>query len=413
MTGDDVDGALARGGPAVEVLTDYVAACRALGHPGADPAQLHDAYAAEGGMDLGALDADCEAVTAALGTVEEAVRLQDEARVTLADAWQGPAAEVAAQALAQHAQSSELAATALRRVADTLAGLRDELWQLVTGKVAAVQDIEDRAEREQWWPAARAVATGAGAQDAASEIVDGKVNPFVAVAIGSDWADVMDSTKRSVRDAYGTAAAGLSAEQPPGFGAPGSLLGAAPAAAPPSPDPSPAVPPASVPAGDPFSGGFPAGGLGSGMSSVGTGLTGAGQQIADLIGGLLSSGTDSMSGDPFDLGEEDASGSDLDEDDERDPDQDAEAQGDEDEKEDENEDEDEDDAAPDGVPGTAEEGAEATEVIEPVPDPATPTPVPEPVAAEPVAAPVAPEPAPEPPRTPCEIAADELPQAGE
>ncbi|MGH3580362.1 MAG: hypothetical protein ACRDUB_02140, partial [Mycobacterium sp.] len=66
MTGYDVDGALARGVPAVDVLSDYVAACRALGRTGTDPAQLHDAYAAEDGMDLGALDADCAAVEAAL-----------------------------------------------------------------------------------------------------------------------------------------------------------------------------------------------------------------------------------------------------------------------------------------------------------------------------------------------------------
>lgn len=402
MTGYDVDGALARGGPAVEVLSDYVAACRALGCTVTDPAQLHDAYTAEDGMDLGALDADCAEITAALGTVEEAARLQESARAALAAAWQGPGADIAAQVIAAHAQSSEQTVSALRRVADTLTELRDDLWHLVTGKVAAVQDIEDRAERAQWWPAARAVTTGAGAQDGASEIVDGKVNPFVTVAIGSDWAEVMESTKRSVRDAYDTAAAGLSADQPVGFGSLGSAAGVTPAAAAPPVDalaPSPASAPA--PAGDPFSGGLPLGGLGSGMSSVGGGFTGTGQQLADLLGGLFGTGTDSIPDEPLDIGERDTDEPEPEPDDDREEDEDDPEDGADEENEGEGEDE--------PTPVTAEK----TEVLGPEPDPPAATPVPQPVPAAPVAAPMAAEPPPEPPRTPCEIAADELPQAGE
>ncbi|GAS99253.1 uncharacterized protein RMCC_6218 [Mycolicibacterium canariasense] len=413
MTGQDVDGALARGVPAVEVLTDYVAACRALGHPTAEPGQLHDAYTAEDGMDLGALDADCAAVTAALGAVDEAVRLQDAARAALAGAWQGPGADAAAAAVGQHAQSSALAEATLRRVADTLGHLRDTLWQLVSGKVAAVQDIEDRAEREQWWPAARAVATGAGAQDTASEIVDGKVNPFVAVAIGSEWDDVMQSTRRSVRDAYDAAAAGISAD-PPGFGVPAAATTPAAVAAAPSPDPAP-VP---APAAEPLSAALPASGLGSGlagsgMSPGGTGLTGIGQQIADLIDGLLNTASDSPAGDPLDLDEPDVG----------EPDEDRAGPGDEPDEPDEEDDEKaaDGDAVGDGEQEPTEEEGEpaagAVDGAEPAAAqtvPPTPTPVPEPVPAAPapLTAPV-PEHVPEPPRTPCEIAADELPQAGD
>jgi hypothetical protein len=399
MTGHDVGGALAQGAPAVEVLTDYVAACRALGHYAADPGQLQDAYTAEDGMDLGALDADRAAIATALQAVDEAVRLQDGAQAALADAWQGPAADAANRVIAQHAQSSALAETALRRVADTLGELRDTLWQLVSGKVTAVQDIEDRAEREQWWPAARAVTTGAGAQDTASEIVDGKVNPFVTVAIGSEWADVMESTQRSVRDAYDAAAAGISAD-PPGFGAPAATL---PAAAAPEPLPAP------VAAADPFGGALPASGLGAGMSTAGAGFAGIGQQLADLIGGLLNTGSGVPGGDPLDLDEPD--GGDLEPGEDGDPD-------------DEMSEDPDDDKADDG---TAEE-AEAEKPAEPAPDavsgsePAVPQPIP-PIAGsapEPAAAPAqppvtaaVPEPVPEPARAPCEIAADELPQAGE
>lgn len=398
MTGYDVDGALARGVPAVDVLSDYVAACRALGRTGTDPAQLHDAYAAEDGMDLGALDADCAAVEAALGTVQEAARLQEEARALLVGAWQGPGADVAADAVAQHARASGSTEAALHRVADTLAELRDTLWQLVSGKVAAVQDIEDRAEREQWWPAARAVAGGVGAQDTASEIVDGKVNPFVTVAIGSDWADVMDSTKRSVRDAYDTAAAGISAE-PPAFGAPAIGGGAA------APDPFMSAPAAAPPA-DPFSGALPGGGLSSGMPSLGTALTGAGTQLADLIGGLLDSGPGISGDSPLDLGE-DPGEAEMDEDSDDDPDDDPDDEDDPDDADDEDKPEPEDVEPPAHVD-------EVAEVVEPEADPPVPmpTPVPDPVAAAPTAEAVPPEPVAAPPRTPCEVAADELPQAG-
>lgn len=393
MTGYDVDGALARGVPAVDVLSDYVAACRALGRTGTDPAQLHDAYSAEDGMDLGALDADCAAVEAALGGVREAARLQDEAKALLVGAWEGPGAEVAAETVAQHAQSSESATVALHRVAGTLAELRDTLWQLVSGKVTAVQDIEDRAEREQWWPAAQAVTSGAGAQDTASEIVDRKVNPFVTVAIGSDWADVMDSTKRSVRDAYDAAAAGISADPPPAaFG--GGV---------PAPEPAASAPVAAPPSADPFASGAPLGGLGSGMPSLGTGLTGSGTQLADLIGGLLNSGADTTVGDPPDLAddsgdvemEEDSSDEDSpDESDEDDPD----------EGDDPGDESDEDDSAA--------EAGDVTEAVAPEPDPPAPTPVPEPVPAAVSGEPVTPAPPAEPSRTPCEIASDELPQVG-
>ena len=397
MSGYDVDGALARGAPAVDVLSDYVAACRALGRTATDPGQLHDAYAAEDGMDLGALDADCATVEAALGNVREATRLQDEARTLLVGAWQGPGADVAAQTVAQHAQSSESAAVALHRVADTLAELRDTLWQLVSGKVDAVQGIEDRAEREQWWPAARAVNSGAGAQDTASEIVDGKVNPFVTVAIGSDWADVMDSTKRSVRDAYDAAAAGISADPPATFG------GGAPA-----PEPVVSAPVAAPPPADPFAGGAALGGLGSGMPSLGTGLTGTGTQLADLIGGLLNSGADTSAGDPLEPADdpgdvemdEDSSDEDL-------PDDSEEDDADED---DDLDDSDEDD--PDEGDDPAAEAGDVAEVVAPESDPPVPTPVPEPVPVAAPDEPVTPAPPAEPSRTPCEIASDELPQAG-
>jgi hypothetical protein len=402
MTGRDIDGALARGAPAVEVLADYVAACRALGHCAADPGQLHDAYTAEDGMDLGALDADCAAITAALGAVDEAVRLQECAQASLTDAWQGPGADAANQVIAEHARSSVLAQAALRRVGDTLGELRDTLWHLVSGKVAAVQDIEDRAEREQWWPAARAVTTGAGAQDTASEIVDGKVNPFVTVAIGSEWDDVMKTTQRSVRDAYDAAAAGISAD-PPAFGAPAAATTPATAAAPAVAAPAPTA--------EPLSAGLPASGMGTGMSGLGGVFAGMGQQIADLIGGLLDAGSDAPDGEPLDLDDPDADGPERDEDrddtddpDEPDDDTEDESAADDGEAEDEE--------SPDEQGEPAAGAAQDTQPAVPQPDPPTPTPtpVPEPVAAAPIAPPPA---APEPPRTPCEIAADELPQAGD
>ena len=134
-----------------------------------------------------------------------------------------------------------------------------------------------------------------------------------------------------------------------------------------------------------------------GMPDVGSGLSGLGQQLADAFGSLFGSADDGLPETP-----------DFDEpalDDEPDP------EVDDDEKVDPAADSEEEDPALEETvePVVAEDTCAATE------PPADPMPPAEPVAT---AVPPPLEPAPPPPEptaaeTPCEIAADELPQAGE
>ncbi|MGU3502958.1 hypothetical protein [Mycobacterium sp. C31M] len=375
--------------PAVEVLSEYARACRQLGHSGPDPTALQAAYSTEAEMDLAALAADGRAVAELAAAADEALQWQDGACRAVDAAWQGAGGAVATESLRGHAGSCAQTVDGLHCTAAALADLADGLQQLVAAKVTATLEIEARGARGEWLTAARTVTTGAGDQSGASELVDLRVAPFVAGDIGADWMSSMRATEDAVRQAYG-AAAGAAAPPPPVFDYAGPAVPPTPVAM--QPDP---VVPAPAPAPAPM----PAGGFG-GMPSAGSGLSGLGQPVADLLGGLFdSAGTGSGSAaedldldDPFPAEEEE-------------PD-DSEEVDDSEEQGDESEEEELDDPDAD----------ESEDQEQPPPEELTPapTPVPEPVAeaapeAEPMAVPVT---EPEPPATPCEIAADALPQAG-
>jgi hypothetical protein len=157
--------------------------------------------------------------------------------------------------------------------------------------------------------------------------------------------------------------------------------------------------------------------LGGGLPSATGGLAGIGSRLADAIGGLLDRPQDALP-EPAEV-TEDA----VEEDDEAPPDeQDDEAAADEDEPG-----EDEEDVKTKG--GSDDETAELAETDEPAAEPVDAcadepvgeAPQPDPVPTPPPAPmPEPPDPVAEPPQdaepvgaeTPCEIAADELPQAG-
>lgn len=420
--------------PAVEAMTEYARASGQLGHAAPDPARLHAAYTAEDGLDLHALEADHRTLAQAVVAVEEALLVQDDARLALVAAWRGAGAQAAADRLLRHAQAAEAGVEGLRAATAAVGELRDRLWQLIDAKVNATRDVEARGSREQWLGAARTVTTGAGDRSDASETVDLQVAPFVANDIALDWLPTMCDTESAVRQAYRDAVAAMTAGASAGFGeaawagptpvgaeqnsppAGTGTAGFAPGVAPPGPaapaqlqpvaaPPAAAVDPmASAPAGAP---------LGSGMS----GLSGLGQSFADILGGLFGAGGqglgESLSGDgEFDASEMDAP-ADPEIDDHDDSDED-----DDDSDEDATEDpEDEESAGDETSPEEADEAVPAGDPAvpappPPAPEPAAPTPVPEP-PAEPMAAPALDATTePVPAETPCEIAADALPQAG-
>jgi hypothetical protein len=332
----------------------------------------------------------------------------------------------------------------VRTAADALASLRDRLWQAVDSKVATAIAVDDRvAQHAEWLAAAQTVTTGAGDRAAASELVDQQVKPFVDNDIRADWLTAMRSASAAVADSYEAATAELTAESTAVFDVPGDLgpswtppprsddvaptpaavasspasvasvpaswsappaatpMTAPPAmASPPSLPPSPAAPlEPSAPAMAPMGSMPPMGG--GGMPDIGSGLSGFGQQLADTLGGLVGSADGAL--DDAELGEEPDELGELDELDEpEEPDETEEL---------------EEPTEPDEVEPAADTAEVCEQPIEPPLVEPEPPPPPEP-APTPAPLPPPPEPLPSPEplsatETPCEVAADELPQVGE
>ena len=438
----DTASRLAEGRPPVDNIQTYVWACHVLGYANPDltlhASQVRDWYGSEDGLDLRALDADCAALEAAVAATENALTRQDDQLGALSAAWQGRSADLSRDFLRRHGEASVAAAAAVRTTADALATLRDNLWHAVDGKVAAAITADDRAP-DEWLAAAHTVTTGAGDRAAASERIDQEVKPFVDNDIRADWVTAMRSAMAAVMDLYDAATAELTAEPDAVFDVPGDLgpswtppprddevatvpaaasAVAPPVAAPqswgassaPMPMPMPMPPPPPVPPVDagstaPAMAAPPSAPALGGLPDVGSGLSGFGQQLADAFGSLLGSADEALADTP----EIDEPTVDEDVDDELDDDPE-----DDDESVEPAADPEEEPAAEEPV---SEPVVEADDACEPAETPVEPPPPEEPA---PTLAPVPPPPEPAPlgdpaaaAETPCEIAADELPQVGE
>jgi hypothetical protein len=443
----DVASRLAEGRPAVDNIQTYVWACHVLGYANPDltlhASQVTDWYGSEDGLDLRALDADCAVLEAAVAATEDALARQNDQLGALYAAWQGRSADLSREFLHRHGEASAAAAAAVRTTADALAALRDNLWHTVDEKVAAAITTEGRAP-DEWLAAAHTVTTGAGDRAAASERIDQEVKPFVDNDIRTDWLAAMRSAMVAVTELYDAATAELTAEPDAVFEVPGELgpswtppprddevvtvpaaasVVSSPVAAPPSwgvpsapsPTPAPSLPPPlpapmPPPPAPPVDAGATAPAMAAppsapslgGLPEVGGGLSGLGQQLADAFGSLLGSADEALV-DPADI---DEPADDVDEVDDVD-----------DTLDDDPEDDDEpvEPAAEEPVEEPVVEPADTCEPAAP-PAPVDP-PLPEEPAPTPAPVPPPPEPAPPPgadaAATPCEIAADELPQVGQ
>jgi hypothetical protein len=458
----DVAARLDEGRPAVEHTQTYVRACHVLGyqHPDltAHDSQVCDWYETEAGLDLRVLDDDSAELGAAVNAIDEALQLPRAQLAELSAAWSGSGADSAARFLQRHCDASAAVVAHVRAAAQGCAALRDNLWQQVDGKVATAVAIDDRrlGERSAWLAAAHTVTTGAGDRSAADELVHDQINPYVDKDIRTDWLTAMRSTTASVVASYDAAIHALTSAPEVRFEIPGELgpswrqmfdepLGSssAPRATPevalPA-DPVPtmpaaaSIPPPPTTVAPPT---FPADALGD-LSSLTPGLaaplgdatglpTGAGNlgglgglagniggvvgKIVDGIGGLLGSLADGLADPP---GPRDALLDDpLDADD---------PVADESDQADDTDDDTTDNKPHDDAAEPAGEGPSAADdaVDEPAaqqvtpPPPDTPPPAEASPAAPPPADPAAPTSAPQPDeKTPCEIAADQLPQAGQ
>ncbi|WP_370333925.1 hypothetical protein [Mycolicibacterium hippocampi] len=449
----DVPSRLADGRPAVDILQQYVWACRQLGYQHPDmtlhPGQLRDWYGSEDGMDLAVLHSDQLALEAAAEASQDALAVQDRQLTALAAAWQGAGAEASRGFLQRHREAAAAAAAAVPTPAEAVGTLRESLWQAVDTKVAAVVTIENatQAQRADWLTAASTVTTGAGDRATAAELIDQAVKPFVDNEVRNQALTALRTAMSSVADAYQRATAEMVAERTTAFEVPGDLgprWSAPPAAvcddsarceasAPAAPAPSawtvpaaatvpasatpvpegaaaqqvPPVPPA--PAAPSIPPTPPLGGMGTGMPDLGGGLSGLGQQFADTLGGLLGGGgLDGAVPDPPELDVPDFE----DTVDDEDPEEVEEAAEEADEEVEQadivaEEPVEELDIAAEPQADACAEPEEAPGEPAPAPTPAPPPAEPLPPVDMPPADPVTAE------QTPCAIAADELPQVGD
>jgi hypothetical protein len=457
----DVAARLAEGRPAVEHTQTYVQACHVLGYQHPDltghGSQVRDWYETETGLELRVLDDDSAELRAAVNTIDEALWLQRAQLSEIAAAWTGSGADSATRFLQRHCDTAAEVAARVGAAAEAYAALRDNLWQLVDTKAATAVAIDDRrmGERSTWLAAAHTVTAGTGNRSA-EELVRQQVTPYVDNDIRGDWLTTMRSTAASEEASYDAAIDALSSTREVCFEIPGDLgprwqpvfdepPGTSPAtatvpemptptdigptvpAAASAPPPPPTQPPPSLspgtlddwsslapdlaaPLGDTAGLSTGAGNLGS-LGGLAGSIGGVVGKIVDGIGGLVGSLADGFS-DPSGAGDpllDDP----LDDDDPlRDDDDDT----DDDDKADDADDADTVDAEPAG----ADEGATGEGANDEAPGEspsAAGDSVDEPVAQQVTPPPDSPPPLPSEPQpdgsTPCEIAADELPQAGQ
>lgn len=452
----DVAGQLDRGRPAVADTQTYVTACHAVGyaHPDltAHPAQVLEWYGTEDGLDLDALDADCVALRTMADAANQALRLERAGLRSMESAWQGESHSAAASFIDSHCQAGEAVLGALRAAADACAALRDTVLGLVDDKVRAATAIDDRraGERPAWLAAAQVLTTGAAGRDQAAEIVVHQITPYVDTDIRTEWVTAMRAVTAHAQSAYLDAIGRVTACGTEHFAVPGRLgpvfvrsgpplagpaasvatPAAAPAevAPPPAPPPSPAVevplaPPVpaaqdamptaqpAVPQSLPPAATMDPAGLGGAVPAAGLpALSGLGG-LGDALGNLLPDGTDTAAAPRLP-----EAASDLEDPADDSPEDPALQDDSPGETSDQRDDAEQDDTGTEDAPEDTPTGDRETEDTEDTqtPDPATGDPVAEqpepPVEVSPTPDPQAP-PADKP--TPCEIAADELPQVGQ
>jgi hypothetical protein len=427
----DVAGRLAEARPAVDNTQCYVWACHLINYQNPDltqhSAQVRDWFSTEAGMDLRVLDADCASLHAAATAADHASAQQRDQLTHLSTAWQGAGATSAEDFVRRHCDAAEKVVSSMRTAAEAVAGLRDTLWQIVDTKAAAMCAIDDRhqSERPAWLAAAQTVSTCVGDRVAASELVDRQIKPFVDNDIRVDWLTAVRTAIASIGSSYDAATAGLTSAPPLRFDVPGDFgLGVPPAqrvgpssgettppnaAVPGTPVPSsypaappPYLPPAALPASPMAS--APAIPPAGATPTLPGQLNGLPQQFADALRGLLPSpggespalDTPALDHPPVDAPPEPPN---------------EEKQGDKvDDKNDCG-------ASEHNGPTSNEPVADAGPTTTPEdPPPSPPEPPPPAPAPQPPPPPDPPVPAKAPvdqTATPCEIAANELPQAGQ
>lgn len=261
----------------------YGQAREAADHTGLTGDGIRECYRAEEGLSLPALEADSAALAKAGLMADEALALHREALAIVTENWRSESGSAATTLLRRHCAEGSEVVSALYLAAEELSSLREQLGQLVEAKVDAAIRIDDRraAERPLWLAHVRAALdTG---DPIALQAVEREIAPYVASDIQFDWMDAMRSATDSVGSAYEQASARLSDRPSPRFDLPPALGGMA-EAAPIWSGPAPAQLPPAWASGVPA----PMGSVPSGVAPASSALAGALPALGGAVAGLIA-----------------------------------------------------------------------------------------------------------------------------
>ncbi|MBY0442990.1 MAG: hypothetical protein K2Q25_12795 [Mycobacteriaceae bacterium] len=228
-TGFDVAARLQEGRPAVERTQTYVWACHVLGYHHLEltafDSQIRDYYDSEQGLDLHVLDDDCAQLRSAFHLVDQARRTQLAQIAALAEAGMGPGVDAAIQFLHRHCAAAQAVVSGIRAAAEGCQVLRDQLGELVARKVAVAAAIDDRTigQRPAWLPAAQAVIAGVSDSLAAEDLIRQQIAPYVDNDIRGEWLATMHRTQAAVAASYDMLIERLTAALPARFAVPEEL----------------------------------------------------------------------------------------------------------------------------------------------------------------------------------------------
>ena len=372
-------------------IADFVAACQAIGRSTVSAARIRDLSLAEEGLRLDTLDSDAAALSAAAASAQDALDAAKSATGVLAQAWRSGTGSAATDFLHRQCASGGRVVAQLIAAADSLRRLWEELSRQVRTRDAANARASGAVtEPAVWLSAARAVMSGHASAEAVGVVI-GRIAPFVDTVVAGDWVPTMETATAAVGAAYRQAAAELAGCEPVRFETPAMPSVAVPPAVAPTTSPEPAVASAGQPASSapqsppiPSIPALPTPAVPDlGVPDLGGALFPLVTAIAAALGGYSGSPTVADRAAPAVAGGATGPAAEPNK--------------------------------PRGEPAAKPAAAPRPEVEpqpDPQPEPGAPVALSAPPAAEVPLSPPAESPPAQPERTPCEIAADELPQVG-
>lgn len=181
----------------------YAAACLAVGRGGIAVDRIRELASREDGLSLSALDADAAALGAVAAEAEEALSAERRAAGVLAAAWRGRSGSAATDLVEGQCATAASVLAALREAAEVLERLRGRLARQLEAREEAGVRIADRraGEHPRWLAWSRAVLDGT-ADEATAAAVAAQVGPYVETDIAGDWVSAMTAITESVAAAY-------------------------------------------------------------------------------------------------------------------------------------------------------------------------------------------------------------------